>query len=261
MRKVRIPVRAAALIVIVTLALTVPASIASAAVLGTDLFTITVTNGSQTGFWHLPVSGNFVPGDVWTYDLASPVSIKDSSQNVVATLSTLHLEVDQDPAVSLFFSVENPNNATMHVTANSPVVAVAPPLTNVTAFASSSMTLTDSNHDGASETGNFSAAKAYRSIYNSSNIFMDLIAPFTAPNDGGQTSNDRYPLVPPTRSPIAGTVTDISSRFDFNLSPFDQASGTSRFDVTGDIVPEPAALSLLGFGAGTLLLNRRRRVA
>jgi hypothetical protein len=57
-------------------------------------------------------------------------------------------------------------------------------------------------------------------------------------------------------------VGSIESQFRFVLSANDSASGTSRFDVIPEIIPEPSTVVLLTAGlAGMLLVRWRMRRA
>ncbi len=60
---------------------------------------------------------------------------------------------------------------------------------------------------------------------------------------------------------IPGSVTQIQSQFKFLLTANDQASGTSRFDIIEQPIPEPGTLLLVGSGVLTAVgLLRRRRM-
>ena len=173
----------------------------------------------------------------------------------------MHVEVEEDPSVLLNFSLTGSSSPT-HVTVSSTTLTFAP-LTNPTAFATAAVTVTDtdSSLDGATVTGLLTGTKAYEASYgNGTSLvpFADLVSPVTAATDSSNTSLERYPTTGGVT--IFDTVSSIQSKFDFNLSANDSASGTSRFNVTESVpVPEPSSVVLAGMGLIGLAAVRRHR--
>jgi len=235
---------------VVAAAVCMMTSAASAALLGQNYVTVTAENSIGSGSWALaiPNGWHFPASGTWTYVLPAPVDISTTSGTPVASLNALTISFQQDPAVDLAFSATAPN-ATTHFTFTAAPVSF-PAMTNPFGYASSATTLTDSNNNGATATGTFPGSKMYRATYNGSTDWAYLNGPMTA-NGNSNVSNERQPAV--SMVVIPGSVSQLSSQFDFNLSALDQASGTSHFEVT----PEPASLSMLGIAG--LFVRRRRR--
>jgi hypothetical protein len=183
------------------------------------------------------------------WSLPSPMILYDASANPLASLNSLTVRWDHDPLVDLTFSVQNLSSTTATFTFTSSVQTVN--LTNPQAYATAGITLTDGNHNGGTLTGDFSG-KAYLAYYNNSADFAYLVGTFNTAADSTNVANDRSPSS--GRTTISGTVTQIASAFEFDLTPQDEASGTSNFYMT----PEPATLTLLAIG-GLVALRRRRR--
>jgi hypothetical protein len=175
-----------------------------------------------------------------------------------ATIQDLTLEFDADPGVSLGFEVTAEDTDT-EWTIKSATITFAP-LYQVMAFASAGVTVTDADSDGATLTGLFAGGYAYEARYNSPAVTWATLLgnPAVADPDKTATVNDRRPAT--FRESIPGTLSSIQSEWHFKVSAYDTASGTSRFDVIGTEVPEPATLALMAAGGlGALLLRRRRK--
>lgn len=229
--------------------LAVGAATASADIIN-PVLTINVldSGGAVKGSYSVdvPASGLLV----WTATFADPgKEIIDSLGNTLAIINGLEVELQGDPVVKVGFNVTAiGSDQTFEFI--SPVVSFAG-LTNPAAYASAGVTVTG-NGNGATLTGLLTGSLAYEARYNGGSVFAGLIAPTTAPIDDTATLNDRFPLTGTVAIP--GTVTNISSTFKFTLTADDDASGTSRFEVT----PEPATLALLGFGAIAMIARRRK---
>jgi hypothetical protein len=195
----------------------------------------------------LVINGHFE----WT--LPSPVDLVADGKTL-GRIDQLSLRYDTDPGVSLGFAVTAGNSATQFQVTSSTVPFT--PLINTLAFATAAVTVTDNDGTGASATGLFSGSKAYEARYNGpAVVWARLVDPVTCGVDDSMTGSERRPSGT-GRQAVPAPVSSVESEFYFTLSAKDQASGTSRFDITG-VVPEPATLSLLALGA--LALIRRRR--
>jgi len=187
----------------------------------------------------------------WDVDLgAIGLAVRDAENHVLATINSLSVSVDEDPAVSLVIGV-TAGSADTHFTITSSTVAF-PTILHPQAFASAGITVTDNDSNGATVTGLLPGGKVYEARYDGV-PWADLIGQLTADVDGSNTGSARRPGTGREAIPVA--VSSIQSEYKFTLSANDSASGTSRFDV----VPEPATLALLGAGLGAMLLRRRGR--
>ena len=208
-------------------------------------------SGAESGNWqaNIPVTGN-----PFSWTLAAPVTIYSTNTPgfLMGTIDGLVMNLNNDPAVSLLFGVTAGFGPTTF-TISSPVVSFAP-LTGTSGFATAAMTVTDNDGNGGSATGTFPGGRSYQAQYNGGgSTFANLVLPITAPPTSSGSGNERFPAV--GLASIPGTVTDIQSQFSFVLTPFDSASGTSRFSIT----PEPSSFVLALFGAiGSLWCVRRR---
>ncbi|MFA5251238.1 MAG: PEP-CTERM sorting domain-containing protein [Phycisphaerae bacterium] len=182
------------------------------------------------------------PDTIYTWDLENPIEVVLAAGNV-ATIDGLSIGVEADPRITFGFAATAGTTNT-HFVFTSNVLPVSPALFNAQGSASASVTFGD---PGDSLTGNF-GTKAYRSIYNGSQIFADLIdTPAYYPSGSGFVGS----------TPIAGVVTSMQAMWDVTVSAGGSASGSSRFTILGDVIPEPATMSLLGLG-GLALLRKRR---
>ena len=136
-------------------------------------------------------------------------------------------------------------NSSFTVNANPLVFS---PIANVTGVASAALTVQDRFNDGATITPN--GAGAYSAIYDGSNTFADLFSSGVSSTGGASFSDQTNGGA---SSPVAPSVSEISAKWDFTISAFDAATGTSVFTV----VPSPASAALLGLGG--LVATRRRR--
>lgn len=164
----------------------------------------------------------------------------------------------QDPQVTLNFAVQSGGSATTFTIASA--LLTFAPITNGTARAGSSVTITDINGAGpagttarllgSSPTG---SGMSYLTQFNgfaplnTGTTFVEQIASVseTLPFQSESASaNQPFTLVP-------GAVSSMSSVMQFSLSARDIAAGNAIFE----IVPEPASIALLSLG---LLALRRR---
>ena len=166
---------------------------------------------------------------------------------VRATGSTL--DIVEDPVVDLGFSVQAGATATQFSIASAKLSFAT--IAAATGSANTAYNLTDWNGDEATLTGLFAGGGAYKAQYNgfpNGTLFSELItSPITAGSFESMPANGTYSAA------IAGSVSDMSARIEFELSAEDLASGTSTFEITP--IPEPAGLLLLVVGGA--LLRRR----
>jgi hypothetical protein len=210
-----------------------------------------VAGTTATAQFQVVCTGN---GTSWA--LGGPKVIYNNYGVQVGTLKDLTITSNADPYVNLFFSFENNTALTETLTFHNTLAFS--PLVNPNAYATAAITLT-SDTNGGTIGGLFPGGKTYEATYNSgSQNFADLVSGFSIGSDTSSTQSERKPPVSGT-VPIVGTVSDITSTFYFTLTDGDQASGTSRFEVTPG-VPEPLTLSLLVMG-GVGVLARRRHLS
>jgi hypothetical protein len=180
--------------------------------------------------------------------LAGPVDLLVGDVKV-AKITDLSVQTNSEPFVNLRFAVEaGAADTTFDIT--STVVSFAP-LANPQAYASGGVALS-ADGDGATVTGLF-GGRSYQARYNGSTVYANLVPGFAIPADQTVVNADRTPAG--GYGTITGSVSSIESEFNFTLSAFDQASGTSRFEV----VPEPATISVLCLGGLALLARKRHR--
>jgi hypothetical protein len=201
------------------------------------------------------------PSDPYTWSTLAPIEIRsnDNPADVLAWIDGLSVTYVEDPQVQLNFAVTAGTSATTFTISSATLNF--PTIVNPQAFATAALTLTDGDSDGALLTGLFPGSTAYEARYGAATptaVFADLVSPITAPADDSATGLQRLPMS--GRVPILGSVGSIESQFRFVLSANDSASGTSRFDVIPEIIPEPSTVVLLATGlAGMLLVRWRMR--
>jgi len=214
--------------------------------------TIRVGNGQDAGEMTWLLQPLQTDGDRYGWSLSEPVAIT-SGDRILATVTSLSVNIDVDPQVELKFAVTASTSATRFTITS--VVVPFPAIVNPLAYATAAVTVTDNDADGATLTGVYDGDKAYRASYNAAPVdWAYLVDPVTADPDSSGVGLQRQPAT--GRLAIPTTLTSIQSQFDFWLSANDQASGTSRFDVQ---VPEPATLVLLALGGVGILIGRRRK--
>jgi len=221
---------------------------------GTTIVRIEATTGQLSGAAEWLFTAIDTIDETWEWSLPvgeGQVPIVADDQ-LLGTVDLLELALATDPGVSLTFHV-TAGSADTAFTITSTTVSF-PAITHPWAFATAAITVTDNNSDGATLTGLFTGTKAYEARYNAAEIvWADLISPVSAAVDFSNTGQERQPAL--GRVVIPATVDSIVSEYKFNLTAYDSASGTSRFDV---IVPEPATMGFLAFGG--LLASCRRRL-
>ncbi len=211
------------------------------------LLSITAVAAGKTAQWQL--SPEQFPGLVngkGSWRAADRIELK-ANGDLIASLDSINVFYDVDPAVQLNFSVTAGNTVTTFTFSSSLVVFT--PLVNPPATATAAVTVTDNTGNGATLTGLLSGGKVYRADTDLGN-YAFLVNGVSAGMFQSNTASESVASV------ISGTVSSISSQFSFTLTPFDGASGTSSFVV----VPEPGSLMALGSalaGFAGLVLRRR----
>jgi hypothetical protein len=217
---------------------------------GAVIVGVTAEQGGATGTQEWVFAPGASVDGTWGWQLVPGSSSEIvAGSDVLATIDSLGVTINTDPAVTLSFAV-TAGAADTTFTISSATVNF-PAIWNPLGYASAGVTVTDNDSDGATVTGAFNG-KAYQAIYNGGTAWANLVAPVTAVADDTATLNDRAPAA--GRVVIPATLTSIQSVFKFKLTKTDSASGTSRFDV---IVPEPVSLLLI-LAALPLVRSRRR---
>lgn len=224
----------------------------------TDAIEITVDCNGYTGYCTI-IPSMFDPDyweQVFNSDNPVPWNLQDTfaqgvdiaaenNQNVIlAHLHGLTIAFQSDPVVTLGFSVtagEFPTSFSF----SSPLMTFDP-LINAEAYAEAAILVTG---PGATLWGSYTGGKAYKALYNDTTTFAFLVdTPITS-----YSAEDTGPF-----QALPGTITSMQSKFQFILSAHGTASGSSYYEITGDVIPEPASILLLGLG-GLVLLRKRRQ--
>ena len=231
------------------------ASVAGADISGT-VFTIRAENSQGWAeYTALFREDGFSAPGVYDWAMAAPVVLTTAAGQPIATLNAASIGIHEDPDVALNFSVAAGSTTTLFTITSAHVVFGA--IGQAEGRATVSVNATDLNDDGVTLSPDGSEL-IYQTRYNGAapggSVFHDfLAAPVTAAFGSASASAD-FPGGG-AFAPIAGEVTDISSRFRFSLTPGDVAGGTSFFRVQP--VPGPAGAGML-MVAGLAALRRRR---
>lgn len=219
-----------------------------------------VTNSIEVGVWagatqevqdiygwaSIPLIGLpevLTPGQTYSWKLSDTpfsdgveIRAENNQDLLLGTIGSLELTVNEDPMVTLGFSVTAGSLWTAF-SFSSPVVSFSP-ITNPTANAGGSISLGSGNSIYGSYSG-----KIFKTLYNTGaggTTFKNIVA-----------SPPGWEVIAPQT--INNTVSDIQIKSAFLLSPGGIASGGSSFEV---VIPEPATICLLGLGG--LLLGKKR---
>ena len=160
-----------------------------------------------------------------------------------ATLEGLSIAVEGDPAIELGFSaVSYDGPATFLFTSD---VLTFDPLTDVTAW----VYATADSLPGTVTNAVDIPDKLCRNLYNGTQIFADVIDPYSfIPGGVWEYIAD---------TPIAGTVSSMQLMWSLGVNSGGHADGLCEFQLEGTAIPEPATILLLGLG-GLALLRKRK---
>jgi hypothetical protein len=220
------------------------------------VFRIEANNAQgETGAWQVALNPDNWTGGTYSYALPDDIHIVSDQGREVAVLTDVTLSYVQDPQINMFFAVQAAGASTTF-TITSGLLSF-PGVNPASGRATASVTVTDGDNNGASLSG-VSGGAMYLANYNGvvpggTNFASLLSSPLTVGPSEGDSVTESTPMSPGF-DPIAGTVSDMSSRFSFTLSANDVASGTS----TWVVVPSPGAAGMLLL-AGAFGLGRRRR--
>jgi len=160
-----------------------------------------------------------------------------------AVIENISIAVKAEPKVELGFSAVSDDGATDFLI-TSDVLVFDIPLINAEAYAYA---------EAGSLPGTVVSAvdfdsKLFRTLYNGTEIFADMVDPYTFVPGGV------YDYIPSTS--ISGQVSSMQVVWSLNVSSGGHADGIGIFEVTGDVIPEPATILLLSLG-GLALLRKR----
>jgi hypothetical protein len=179
------------------------------------------------------------PDEIYTWWMINPLAVaaENNPTEILAILNGVSITIKADPIIELGFAVAAGDYDTAF-SFSSPVLTFDP-LVNPEARAFASITVgPDDTFTGAYD------YKAYRSFYNGSMVFADLVdTPVGWPGGSESTGWQQ----------ILGTVSSIQAKWRFTVTAEGIASGTSNFEV----IPEPTTLLLLGLGSLVLLRKRK----
>lgn len=232
-------------------AMLIASGVASASIVGKAL-RVTVTSATMgTGVFEVDQEQGTWSGDTWTWRSGSAdIPIKNAQGQTLATLSNTTMRYISDPVVSLSFSLMAGGSG---INASIASGLLSFPTIYAEGKASASVTVTDSDGNGALLTGMASGGEMYSAHYNG---YLGAGTTF-ASHDGASLAAGAWDSNSISESLgflTIGNVYDMSAQYAFNLSANDQASGTSVW-VTQEI-PAPGALALLGLAG---FAARRRR--
>lgn len=259
------PVAAAAMICSVLFAGTANAGIISPSNPTDTIVSVTASSGSLSGSINIPLSQAFQLPNGWVWFSTGQNIILDSVTNEpIGSLDSASLFLLDERRVALSFNVTAGNAKTVF-SLSSALLAFSP-LINPIAQASAGITVTDGNANGGSLIPLGPNGTYYSAMYgdgvNPMSTFANLIDTSMFLNGGGgnvgingsDSASENYPLNQQTYIQLAGVVTEMRAQYDFSLSAFDQASGTSVFTL---IIPGPGSSVLIAIGGLTLLRRRR----
>lgn len=217
---------------------------------GTTIIKVEAEQGGAVGEAVYAFGPNVTIDGTWRWLLDGDKEIWSGDGSVLlGKVTDLALNINTDPVVSLAFAV-SAGNVPTNFTITSAVLGF-PAINNPSAVASASITVTDTDLNGASVVGLQPGANVYQARYNNPLVtYANLVTGIAA--GAGLSNSDSGSLPPAGMQVIPGLVDEIQAQYKFTLSANDLASGTSSFVV----VPEPASMGLLAL-SGLVLLRRR----
>lgn len=223
---------------------------AASADIGDPVVVFEAVNGLGTGSFTVNLDDGAWDGDSWFWMAMDPIEIRTDSGDLLVTLNEGSVFIDEDPVVGIGFAVAAGNADTVFTIQSSTVSF--PTIFGAQGRASAGYTLTESNGDTATLTGQLAGGTLFEANTDLGTFTNLLTGPFSENSAFGTNSGtDEYPGG--GAFTLVGDVSEISVKWGFELSAHDQASGTSVFVV----VPAPASAGLLALGG--LALGRRRR--
>jgi len=222
------------------------------------IFRIEASNALGTDTWTVS-SADLVPdpgtgGQMWT--LAGAHYLKSSLTNTIATLNAATLAVTDDPlnypGIMLNFQIRAGSlDTVIHIT--SAMVSFGTlPASETAALCNAGFTLTDFDDNVPAQLASMNPGAGlgiYTAQYNgmvpTGTTFANLAALYATDHGGTATASYTYPAGGGFQ-PLGVPLSNISVACDFTLTAKDLMSG----DTTYYVMPEPAALLLLGLLAG-----------
>lgn len=229
--------------------------------IGNIVYSVTATTqDGHSATYQITKDYLYQNGDVWEWDTNYVAELRDPTDGtLVATMNpdaltslgaACGVQYVNDPQVNLNFAVQaGAVTTTFHI---SSAVMGFSTLTNPTATASVSVSVTDFNGNGATYNRVAANPGTYLAQYDgfagtrSGTTYVEVLPNIVVAGAFGSNTT------PSNNGPnVIASASDMSSSYEFTLTPFDLASGTSTYIIT----PEPASLVLLGMAAFAL---RRR---
>lgn len=188
--------------------------------------------------------------DTFEYSSGNKIDVRDSDGDKIFSLSNVSLFFRADPQINLSFAVQAGGVDTAFTITSGTLSFTT--IQNADGQASSAFTVTDTNNNGATLTGDNGDGNAYNTYYNGTgNLFSGQVAGLSVPAGSRSRSTGSNDPASGYRS-VGADVSDMTAQVKFELTARDLASGTTQYE----IVPEPSAMLLLSLGA--LCLIRRK---